>query len=131
MLDIIHLVVTLYSLTRRPMRQPAHKWSYSWRGVAAQRTQQCSCWACFGPWASTPRVPIKIGMKVFVKKELAVVKFIGRTEFYKGVWLGVVFRTPGENKRSCTNFSPFNSFPVRQVNSCCLLVVWFAAQASV
>ena len=38
-------------------------------------------------------------MKVYTKKELAVVKFIGRTKFCdKGVLLGVVFRIPSENK---------------------------------
>ena len=36
-------------------------------------------------------------MSVFVNKEMGVVKFIGKTEFAEGEWLGVELRKPGKS----------------------------------
>ncbi len=42
-----------------------------------------------------PDAVIGIGMNVFVNKEMGLVRYIGKTEFEDGVWLGVELRKPG------------------------------------
>lgn len=45
---------------------------------------------------SSPDIILADGMSVFVNKEMGVVRYIGRTEFAEGLWLGVELRKPGK-----------------------------------
>ena len=42
----------------------------------------------------SPDVVLGVGMSVFVNKEMGVVRYIGKTEFDDGVWIGVELRKP-------------------------------------
>jgi len=43
----------------------------------------------------TPDVILGLGMSVFVNKEMGVVRYLGKTDFEEGLWLGVELRKPG------------------------------------
>ena len=45
---------------------------------------------------ASPDIVLAEGMSVFVNKEMGIVKFIGKTDFSEGIWLGVELRKPGK-----------------------------------
>ena len=62
--------------------------------------------------ASTPKLPYDIGDRVIVGGKKGVVRYIGRTQFAKGIWTGVELESPGgKNNGSIEGVKYFTCAP--------------------
>ena len=63
--------------------------------VASSKTNSTGAGSRAAKKPLSPEVTLGMGMSIFVNKEMGVVKYLGKTDFEDGIWLGVELRKPG------------------------------------